>query len=277
MAIVLKGPWQRQPQNIIKPVAVGLGMGLRALFDMRTGTELVTGNKASANTATVQASQGKIVRDFSSTANVQFAYHPNYAVTSAITIIAYLDVDALSNFGAVISKAASSTASIPYEMRIGNGATTSDISFTRATTGGSWRGHHTGSNRITAPARRQFVMVRSAGATVETVPTVCVNGTFYTASTVAGSGTGSVGDSSLTSVYIGARAAGTTQLDGRIYWVALWNRALRNSEVVALYQRPWSLYEMVQMPVSAPEDAAPPAFIAAWANRRSQVIGAGVH
>src|ERR1700744_5800617 len=92
---------------------------LVALFDTRRWIEVVSGVRASAKTSTLLVGRGGLGADFSGTLNQQFSHRAAFAQTGALTIVAFCDVDTLSSYGAIISKAASSTANVPYELRLG--------------------------------------------------------------------------------------------------------------------------------------------------------------
>lgn len=212
--------------------------GCVALFDLRSGVDVILGQLPSANTGTRAVDVGGAAYDYSTTANTQFAHHPDYAITGAITAVAYFDIDALTGYGPLVSKAASSTTHMPIELRLGNtAATDSFICVVRANAGGYRQSNIGTPNRVSAASRRNMVAVRFADGTLTTTPDAFVNGSFFAMVGSGGSGTGAVTDNGA-AVYLGARQAGTTQLDGRIYWVALFNRRLDNSELQQIWAEP---------------------------------------
>jgi hypothetical protein len=68
------------------------------------------------------------------------------------------------------------------------------------------------------------------------------NGHAYAPNLAGGSGSNAVADNGSSAVCFGRRVDGGTQLDGRIYWVALWDRAISDAEFKFLFANPWQLF-----------------------------------
>lgn len=225
------------------PVTKDIG----GLFDTRSGVELVYNNRASNYTALRAASRAGAAADFSGTANQQYAHRPGYATTNAMTIFALMEVRTLSNFGAVIAKQQTTTVNVPFEFRIGsNVATNSVFNFVRASASSGANTKTTTGNRLAAaPGVPRAVAITVANGLLATIPNAYVDKvkTAFNANSTAGSCTDSAQP-----VWIGRRYDGATQLDGRIYYVALWNRELSEVEIGSLTDNPWQLFRPIQRP-----------------------------
>lgn len=94
-------------------------------------------------------------------------------------------------------------------------------------------------------------------------------------STTSNPFTGNIFNSS-TILALGARPVGTTGwFGGKVEDVRIYNRPLRQSEVVSLYSDPFADITAPSRRIWASSAAAPGGFQAAWARNRSHVIGAG--
>lgn len=233
-----------------------LDRGLVALFDCRQAMELISGDRATNDTTTFGPSNNGIAADFSSTANQQYAHRDAYAITSAITIVALCDIDALTNYGAIISKMGTVTTNVPYELRVGAAATDSFINFARANT--SVRDRRGASNRLTAPFSGLIAVTAPSGL-IESAATLYVNNVPTVLSSNA-SGTG-LGTDNGSAVWIGRRYDGATQLDGRIYYVALFSRDLSDDENNELYLNRFDLYEPEETNVWVPTGGTSPTVV----------------
>lgn len=244
-AILLPSRWGTQPPPLT-PVDKNhpATNGLVALFDR--GFDVVNWQGPSANTGTRRGGPWGQGTDYSGTANTQFAHRAEYAQTGAFTVLALFDLDALTNYGGVIVKQASTTTNMPYEFRLGSGPTDSDLHLVRAN-GSSYRSWGSGSARLSAPATRQLVGVSMSSGLLESTdfPRFYANGTGYTGSTITSAGTGLVTDTSAT-VWIAARSDSATYIDGNVYWIGLWNRQLSDAEVKAIYNQPFDFYLPIQ-------------------------------
>lgn len=233
--IEIADKWTRQPQRPTGVSAEWKAKGLVALFDTRLGVELIHGNRASNLSTTLTPAVAGMAADFSGTANQQYAHRPAYATTGAMTLVILCDVDALSSYGALIAKQATSTTYCPYELRIGDGSTDSKLSWLRGANGTYVFGTASASNLITAGDKAVRLIWRINADS--TAGSAFVNGAKYDFS--AGGG---VPLDNGASVWIGRRSDGATQLDGRIYYVALFNRAISDGEAQAITRNPWQLY-----------------------------------
>jgi len=240
---VRRTAWQFQPpqgRGIDKSNQITLG--LSALFNAAEGREVVYNNFASSLTTTRSAGKGGICADFSSTANQQYAHRPGYAITGDLTIFVVATFRAFSNYSAIIAKQATTTTYCPYELRLGVATTDSKMNLVRAssssfvTTAGT-------SNAITADSGSVqtfgWVIPAPSGSGVTTQP--YLNGAAL--NPINQGALSSAADNGSSSVWIGRRYDGSTQLDGRIYYVALWNRLLSGEEIERLNSNPWQVFE----------------------------------
>lgn len=235
--IELADKWTRQPQRPTGVSAEWESRGLVALFDTRLGVELIHNNRASNLSTTRSPAVGGMAADFSGTANQQYTHRPAYATTGAMTLVFVLDVDALSSYGALIAKQASTVTYCPYEVRIGDSSTDGRISMLRAAAGTYGFGTVSGSSVLAAGDKGVVLVLRLAAGNTP-AGRAFINGKPYDFGTPGG-------DTPLdngASVWIGRRSDGATQLDGRIYYVALFNRAISDQEALTLTANPWQLY-----------------------------------
>lgn len=230
-------PSSRQPSDVVTPSATWLTRGLVALFDTRNAVEVISGQRASVNSSTLMPSSEGVAADFSSTANQQYAHRDAYAIIGSLTILTLLDVDALSSYGAIIAKQATTSTYTPYELRLGTSSIDSNINMVRNDVAALNSRNVSLSNLISAPARGVRLAV-TATASLSAF-SAYVNGAKFSNS----GGTGVTADNGSSSVWIGRRFDGATQLDGRIYYVALFNRILSDAEIAEWDASPWSLFE----------------------------------
>jgi hypothetical protein len=240
--------WRTQSQASLGASALWRAHGLVALFDTRLGVELIHNNRASNLTTSVSSGVGGIAADFSGTANQQYAHREAYSTTGAMTLVFLLDVNALSNFGALIAKQGTTTSNCPYEIRLGAvSPTAGDLQCLRASASAYSFSTVSGSNIIFAGDKFVRLIVRFTDADEVPIGHAFVNGTKYA---FGGVPVGRVPtDNTLATVWIGRRYDGATQLDGRIYYVALFNRAISDAEVLALTVNPWQVYDKRQRQV----------------------------
>jgi len=239
--------WRTQSQASLGASALWRAHGLVALFDTRLGVELIHNNRASNLTTSVSSGVGGIAADFSGTANQQYAHREAYSTTGAMTLVFLLDVNALSNFGALIAKQGTTTSNCPYEIRLGASPTAGDLQCLRASASAYSFSTVSGSNIIFAGDKFVRLIVRFTDADEVPIGHAFVNGTKYAFGDVP---VGRVPtDNTLATVWIGRRYDGATQLDGRIYYVALFNRAISDAEVLALTVNPWQVYDKRQRQV----------------------------
>lgn len=241
MALILERPATRQPAHYAPASGKWLRRGLVALFDQRHLTDVVSGARASANTGVHAVTVDGVSLDYSGTANTQYAHRPEYATTGPFTIVSLFDVDAHTNFGALIAKQGTTTRNAPYELRIGPAAAgDSRINLLRASAAASASKVISGTNLIpNVPAPRQLLIVTGSSASIGTSGEYWINGV---GATYTGAGGGDSTDNS-SAVWIGRRYDGATQLDGRIYFVALFNRAVTAAEARDISANPWQLFE----------------------------------
>ena len=222
---------------------------------MRIGVDLITGNRASSDTAAFAGSRYGTARDFSGTANVQFAHHPNYAIIGPLTIIAFIERDAATDYCEIISKNSTITTHVPYSWRLGDSTTGSDTSFLRANA--FYDIYYGNGASLHLTGEKEVIGLKIADASIDTIPRVMHGrGQFTTLTLKASFGSGDCTDDGASSVYIGRRSDGVAQLDGRIYWIALWQRELTDREMFSFYLNPWQLFEPDPLTVFWPKAAA---------------------
>lgn len=237
-----------QPRGLTGPSDDWVKRGLVALFDTRNAIEVMAGNRASAISSTLMGAAGGLAADFSGTANQQYAHRAAYATTGAMSLLILCDVDALSGYGALIAKQASSTTYAPYELRLGASSTDSRINFLRAYSSIYSQVTPSGSNLVAAGSKLVRIVL-ACGEGFGPAGAVWVNGsktTFAATSGIPAEDNGA-------SVWIGRRSDGGTQLDGRIYHIGLLNRAATDEDAAEFDARPFSLFEprRIWVPVSA--------------------------
>lgn len=231
-----------QPQQAVginrqSSLAVGLG----GLFDVTNARELVYGNPAANVSSQRVISKAGRAADFWATSNQQYSHRPGYAPLGDFTIFTLFELDTLTNYTHIISKQETTTSNAPYELRIGSGPTDNNINLVRANAG-SYAPRGGSAGAISPSSLPQTLAV--TGGLVESRETLAyVNGKVATTlSTGPDGATGQATDSGA-NVWIGRRYDGATQLDGKIYYVAVWNRQLSAAEVAALHANPWQIFE----------------------------------
>lgn len=217
---------------------------MAALFDTRQARELISGAYATNRTSFPAASVAGMGEDFSGTANQQYAHRAAFAIAGPLTIVVLCDVDALTGFGAVIAKQNTTTSVTPYELRAGLSGTDTQLMLGRASAAQFMQSRAGTVNRVSAGARGLLLAVSDVGGVLTTAnQTFYVNTVAYPAITAGGVADGSaVTDDGSSAVWIGRRFDGATQLDGRIYFVALFNRALGSGALKLLVDNPWQLF-----------------------------------
>jgi hypothetical protein len=241
-----------------------------ALFDVRQARELISGDFATNRTNLLVPSSSGMAGEFSGTANQQYAHRAAYAVTGDITIVVVCDVNALTNYNAVIAKQGTTSRNIPYELRLGAGATDSKVLLARGSATDSYSSQ-AASNLITAPAKNVSIIVRSvnlANTKVSVNGITTEEGIMNIAPTDNGA-----------TVWIGRRYDGATQFAGNIYYIALFNRSILDAETAKLNDiiGRWSVYAPQERKIFV-SAAAPPAggFKPYFVRRSSTIIGSGV-
>lgn len=265
MAQFLAQRWRRQPQG---PVAVDwsnpLARGLRAVFDQRNQVELITGARPTSNSATLAAGRIGVGLDYSGTANTRYAHRPAFAVTGPITIVAALEVDTLSNYGALIAKQQTTTTYAPYELRLGLSSNQSNFSLVRGGVS-SYRSEIATNDVIPSGFSGAVAVTRDVATLGGGSYNVFVSGRTAS-STSSSADSNNVVDDGASDVWIGRRYDGATQLDGRIFFVALYERALPDAEGRAVTENPWQLFRAPKPVIfSLPGGATIPTLSAATA------------
>lgn len=240
----------RQPQCVAKANPLWRSRGMVALFDCRSAIEVISGARATVDAVPRALSVHGAAPDFSSS-QIQFAHRAEYALTGAFTIAIFCDVDALSNYGALIAKQGTTTTNAPYELRLGSGSSDAQLNLVRASAGAFGSTTLAPGNVVSAGAKSARIVITADSATLSPSGAYYVNGskTPYT-----GTGGAAPADNGA-DVWIGRRYDGATQLDGRIYHIALFNRVLTDAEANAFCDAPSSVFAPVRSSVPLGFDA----------------------
>jgi len=235
-----RAAWKRQPSG---PVRIDyqnpLAAGLRVFVTHCAGkmVEWVKMHTVSTDTSIPTVSPLGVSRDYTNQQTI-INSDDSYNILGPITIATYARVDALTNYGQIITSGLGTTTNLPFEFRVGRTATDGKIGFIRSNAG--YRIWAYPADIISA-GDRTFFGVRQPSGGIEITPEAFVRSTYYTMSSVSGTGTGTptAGNGNL---YIGKRSDGLTYLDGAILYVAAWARALRNEELSLFQENPWQLF-----------------------------------
>ena len=239
-AIITRRRWTRPPSGLVQPDwSNDIANGLQALFDQQNNSELLSGAIPTSDIATRKNGIQGVAETYSGTANQQYASTSALAITGALTVAAYFDLNSLTNYSAIISKEGDPTTYMPYEIRLGRNPTDGQVDVIRAASG-SFNEKY-GTNSFSAPSTGNLLVVTWPNRLIQSNPSIYVNGVSQAINGGGGGGSGSTADNGA-SVWIGRRSNGATQLDGKLYWVGLWNRALDVSEVSGLWTNPWQLF-----------------------------------
>lgn len=233
--------WTTQPQGPVSASAAWRSRGLVALFDTRRAVELVNGNYALSKDTVGRSSVAGLTADFGTTAAQTYGHRASYATTGAMTIIAFCDISSIANYTIFIAKQASTTTYCPYEFSLGvSGPSAGDPLFLRCDA--STYGLVYAFSPVATAGNAQLISLRTPSANaIDTAAVFGVGKTFGALTNTAGSSVSAADNGS--TVIIGGRSDGTVKhFDGRLYYVALFNRYLSESEVVALVRNPWALY-----------------------------------
>lgn len=226
---------RQPPLGFSKVHPVWRSRGLVALFDARSARELISGDLATNRSSLLEAGGQSIAADFSSSANQQYAHRPAFAQTGAFSLVVTLDIDALSNYGAIIAKEASTGTNVAYELRLGSGSGGGDIDVTRANSLGSVSDSHLAADAVAAGF---------SGTLVVTADTAGNTYVYVAGQKLAHTSLGrtDASDDGASAVWIGRRYDGATQLDGRIYHIGLFDRALPEAWALQLAARSAQLF-----------------------------------
>jgi hypothetical protein len=237
--------WVTQPQDSPTPSEDWIDRGMVALFDCRQGRELILDVPATTDTLSRVASTQGVAPDFSGVAQV-YPHRPQYGVTGPLSILVYCDVDALTNSGDLIGKGSGTfTTATPYGLKIGVSATDSRISLLRGGNPGigsnNWYMTASAANTFSAPINAIPILVVDPTGLLQGTRINWANGTKSSATQVAGVARAEPVTDGGGPIYIGKRD--TVYLDGRIYFIAVFNRALSDDEAQSLSSNPWQVYE----------------------------------
>lgn len=248
-------PWVGQPQEIADPAQSWIDRGMVALFDTVHGVELISNSLASVRTALPMAAKDGAPADFSTTYQ-RYAHRPAYAQTGPCTIAMVLDVDALTNYGHLIAKQRTNGNDIPFELRLGSGSGDSRVNLTRASASSSGGATGSGSDLISAGST-SVLLIASMGFGIGPAFDLWIDGKKYSVA-ANDDGTGA-SDDGASDLWIGQRQDGVTQLDGRIYYAALFDRQFSDAMASELTADRFSIYESgsIWVPVSSGGAASP--------------------
>ena len=216
-----------------------LAQGLSAAFDLQSSRDLITQATPSVNTSTRTARNQKVGRAFSAGTNTQFPHRSNFALTGQMTALVVMDINALSDYTAIIAKQATATTYNIYEFRAAN-TTSGNLSLVEgsATDYAIW---DSPSSIISAGFSGVVGFTRDTNVAATGTRNFYANGRKFSSS-LTRSMTGNIADDGLSPVYLGTRADGVTKLNGNIYLTALWSRVLSDSEITSFSNNPWQIF-----------------------------------
>lgn len=180
--------------------------------------------RPTSDSATVRCTQYGSAADYNDQ-QTAFPNIPAYHLTGAATWLVVYDVDALTDYSALVSCADTSTTN-GWEIRIGSGPNDAGVLFHRA--GSSFEQHHSTSAIHSAGSKNNFLAVSVVDGLIQTVPSIWINSSSVSTSRTQ-SATGAASSPS-DPLYIGKREDGVTKLNGAIRFVGLFNRALSFAE-----------------------------------------------
>ena len=259
--VILRVPRTRQPQfpapiDWSNPVNIGLQATFSPVMGVMFDTSLSGAIRSTVDTGTRQVSDPGVSRGYTAGQRSTFASSSRYGLTGAMTIVVIFDANTLTNYSALLS-CQDTTTTNGWELRLGASSGSSEVLMHRANAA-DYRQFATAANRFTAGSKNNFLAVTCA-PTIETAPVVYANGILYNTASIAGAITGSP-TASTSTLDIGARTAGTTQLDGAVLFAALWSRALSAAEIESLRRNHAQVYQpaprRMWVPVSAGGSAA---------------------
>lgn len=255
MALLIEKPWRTQPTGPVtvdwnSPFAQWLAFFIAPIGG--TLQEVVRAAGTASNSSTRRATTDGMAADYANQQST-FSHNAKYDILGPITLITCVDVDTLTNYGAIISKNSGTTTNLPYELRIGDGATDSQIGFVRANS--NYRAFRAStSNTLSAGSQRNIVAVTQT-ANIQNSPIFYVNGTTYSG-VVSGTAPGGTGSGAPTSnsglLYIGKRGDGVTYLDGAIRWVVGFSRILSANEIAVFSANPYQIFRPLELQISSP-------------------------
>ena len=239
--LILPRRFTQQPQY---PVGIDrsnpLAHGLVAIFDplsLRFGDLPPVGNTSlpRVGTSGVGVTTAAAGNKF-----IEFAHNEKFAQTGDLSLGFVFDVDALTDYSALISKEGTTTTNVPYELRAGSAATGSNFELLRAN-GSSYKSFAGVGNKLTV-GQKNVRLVITAPSGIENAPTGYINGQKFSMPTASGSGTGASADNGTSKVQIGTRPDAVTYFDGGFYLVGIWNRQLTEPEAIEWTCNPWQIF-----------------------------------
>ena len=255
MSLIRRVPWTVQPQyaagiNRAHPVGKDVIAFFNAGGSLRFGRDFPT---TIGGTPSVGAA-GRCI-DYAST-KTQYPFDASIAnglVTAAgCAVLLVFDVDALTNYGGLISLQDTTTQKTALECRVGVSSSDSWLYSERGTSVASaFRGFKAGSGSNGLAAGDKFIrlLVSFADNNVQKYPNYYLNGVLSVGQDAGGAATGVVAAPTANGLCLGGRSPDTaTKLDGRIYNVWLIGRGVTEAEGIALTQTPSSPYALFASP-----------------------------
>lgn len=229
--------------------------GVVALFDMKSGIELISNQKFSSNTASNAVTGSGESLDYSGTARTVFGSKNQYYIGAALTIFAFVEIDALTDSTPIISKWSGGLLGgvpvvTPYILEIGTGTftlrhgTATNRSYAQAPSTVISAGFK-GVFAITRKNGNAYFSGNEAKVYVGNTETVC--STNWDNQSYTGPATDDDAD-----IWIGRGIDGLTQLDGRIAYIGLANTVLPRNVIQGIIDDPFSVYERVSSIVPIP-------------------------
>lgn len=240
----------RQPGDAaVLDVASPFSRGLRAVFDLRSGSELLSrarmGSHTSNRTALGRQGEGRYYQQISPESTI-WAHRPAYATTGNMSLLVVCDIRTVGfQYGTLAKKADYSGATGPFYVaacdEVGDGKLTV-IESASLGVSSVWA---LSTQVIFDGFSGAIVLTRNGSTTQSGSRTFFVNGAKYAAALRISTGADSaIADDGVSPVEIGNFALNKgARLDGMVYLAALWDRALFDTEAIELSRNPWQLLQ----------------------------------
>ena len=236
--------------------------------------DVAAGLVPSTNTGTDAVGRAGKVTTFSGSTYAEFTDAAAHRLIGPLTILVGVNIKSFSNYTHFVSKQSTTTTNGAFEFRLGAASATDNLPyFVRAnTTYNSWKSFDSSTT-----LGRNVLAVRCASGLIDAAPDFFVNGLWSTASASGGSGAGAATTGG--NLRIARRVDAATQLDGDIEFIWLFNKALLDSEIVALTANPWQVVATTQRRIwgAAAGGAVTHATTGALTGQGSTVAGTAAH
>lgn len=258
-------------------LGVGIDWSHWAVADLRFAIILQDGKAWDAITRRYVSSTGEVNgrrlsdavgSDFDSTDYFEFTHDSRYALTGELTLFFRGIVDTGSATRHFCGKHLTNGATVNvFDFRT-NADATPLMTLVRANTlSRNWAGP-----AVTLGAYANYAVSQSSA--IESTPTFYKNGVPTTGTNIGGTGTGAP-TSDTSTLRVGRRADGVTQLDGAASLVMGFNKVLSAKQHAELSLHPWQIFQPAKRKIWA-YSVAGGAFKPAWAMRKARIIGTGV-